>query len=298
MELRHLRYFVAVAEELHFARAAARLGIEQSPLSRQIRELEEELGVRLFDRTTRRTRLAWGGEALLEDARRILNSVEQIGHMFRDAAAGRRGRVRCGVVEDASTSAFSAFLTACREQAPLIQLQVLDLPGTQQLAALRAGTLDIGLMLHPEAGDDLTSIELWSDAACVMLPALHPLAKKRSIALKELADEQFVMGHGLLGPGATEASMARLRAEGIEPHVSAYAYRRAAMASLVAAGYGVAIAPRSSASLRDGIAVVPVRSPDALFTVYATIRKNEDTEATLAILKIAQRHELPIPARD
>lgn len=288
MDLRHLRYFVAVAEELHFARAASRLGIEQSPLSRKIRELEQELGVLLFHRTTRSTRLALAGEALLEDVRRILEAVDGAKRKVQEVAAGKRGRVRCGVVEDSLAHPFSAFLAACRKQAPEIQVEVHDLSYAQQISALRSGMIDIGFVLTKPTANDLRSIELWSDRVSVMLSTVHPLASRRSISLEELAGECFVMGNEEYGPGSTEASMTMLRSAGFQPRVTEYPLRRATMSSLVAAGFGVALVPASASRLRDEIAVIPVSSPRVRFVAYAMSRVNEGTAATLAILAIAQ----------
>jgi len=289
MELRHLRYFVAVAEELHFARAAERLGIEQSPLSRQIRELEAELGARLFERTTRSTRLTWAGEVFLQDARRVLAAVEAMRRSVKEAASGKRGRVRIGVTEDVSTGRFAQLLAACREQAPSIEVRVFDLPSTQQIKGLRDCALELGFLLSDPCTEDLTVAEVWREPLEVLMPTDHALAEQAAIRLSDLNGERFVMGHPEFGPGCYEQSMSLLRSAGIEPQIADYAFHRATMASLVAAGYGITLAPASfTASATAAVVTRPIADPGAFMTVLAAHRADETAESVRSVLEITK----------
>jgi DNA-binding transcriptional LysR family regulator len=133
VELRHLRCFIAVAEELHFARAAARLHIEQSPLSRIIKELEYRLGVQLFERTTRRTRLTWAGKVLLEEARRVLTVVDQAKASVKSAAAGYRGRIRVALSDGIPQARLAALLAQCREEEPEVEICLSEVTFSEQV---------------------------------------------------------------------------------------------------------------------------------------------------------------------
>ena len=147
MELRHLRYFLAVAEELHFARAAERLHIEQSPLSRAIRELEEELGAQLFVRTSRSTRLTLAGKLLMENAPRVLLALDQARESVKAAANGFHGRLRVALSDGITPSRLPALLARCREEDPEIEIRLFEVPLAQQLSGLRDDLYDVGFSM-------------------------------------------------------------------------------------------------------------------------------------------------------
>ena len=147
MELRHLRYFLAVAEELHFARAAERLHIEQSPLSRAIRELEEELGAQLFVRTSRSTRLTLAGKLLMENAPRVLLALDQARESVKAAANGFHGRLRVALSDGITPSRLQALLARCREEDPEIEIRLFEVPLAQQLSGLRDDLYDVGFSM-------------------------------------------------------------------------------------------------------------------------------------------------------
>lgn len=259
MELRHLRYFVAVAEELHFARAAARVGIEQSPLSRGIRDLEARLGVRLFHRTTRATTLTYPGEVFLKEARRVLASVEGMRHAARDAAIGKSGRVRLGLCADLFPMQIADLLKRCRAQASGVEIEVSDAPENQQIAGLRAGDLDVCLGLSRMDDDELTSIELWREPLVAWIPKNHTLATQKRIDLSA-----------------------------VEP-LRIRATRHATVSALVAAGLGVALMP-SSFAMPTGIdvAVRPIAGRTSYLTAWASFRRSEDSAAANKIIAIAR----------
>ena len=163
MELRHLRCFIAVAEELHFARAAARLHIEQSPLSRIIKELEYRLGVQLFERTTRRTRLTWAGKVLLKEARRVLAVVDQAKASVKSAAAGYRGRIRVALSDGIPQARLAALLAQCREEEPEIEICLSEVTFSEQVRGLNDDLFDIGLAQSDEVGEGLVAEPVWFD---------------------------------------------------------------------------------------------------------------------------------------
>lgn len=289
MELRHLRYFVAVAEELHFARAAARLGIEQSPLSRQIRDLEEEIGVPLFERTTRSTRLTFAGGVFLRDARHILANVEIAAHSAREAASGRSGRLSLSIADGLTSVHVSRLLIAIRAELPELELRLLDLPGAHQLAALRAGQLDVALSMREADGPDLRSQVLWTEPLGVALPSSHALARELRIDIAQLQDEPIVMCHPDLGSGCYGQLMAAFHEAEIEPKVAEYVFQRGTALTLVAAGFGLGIATMGvDREPATGVVLRPLTGPKTELFVYGVSRADDTSSAVEAVLALAR----------
>ena len=193
MELRHLRCFLAVAEELHFARAAARLHIEQSPLSRAIKELEEELGVVLLARTTRSTRLTRTGKLFLEHVRRVFAALEQARDSVKAAANGFHGQLRVALSDGITPSRLPALLALCRQEEPEVEIRFFEVPLSQQIKGLHDDLYDVGFTQSDEAGDGITSIPVCSDAIMVAVPARHPLLAHKRIPLEELLRYPLVL---------------------------------------------------------------------------------------------------------
>jgi DNA-binding transcriptional LysR family regulator len=163
IEVRHLRHFVAVAEELHFARAAARVGIEQSPLSQSIREFEARLGITLFHRTTRATRLTSSGELFLNDARHVLASIERMRRAARDVAAGKKGRLRVGLCAEVLPVRVADLIARFRAASPTLELEIADNPSREQISDLHIGQLDLCIGLSAINDEDLSSTALWQE---------------------------------------------------------------------------------------------------------------------------------------
>src|SRR5262245_43915270 len=194
MELRHLRCFSAVAEELHFARAAARLHIEQSPLSRTIKELESDLGTQLFERTTRSTRLTWAGQVLLKDVRRLFTVLDQAKDNVRAAASGYRGMVRIALSDGIVPQRFSSLLAQCREQEPEIEARLLDVPLAQQIRGLRDGVYDVGFSRLGDAEEDgIEASPIWTDQLVVVIPSRHPLLAYKRVSLREVINYPLIL---------------------------------------------------------------------------------------------------------
>lgn len=164
MELRHLRCFIAVADDLHFARAAERLHIEQSPLSRTIKELESYLAVQLFERTTRRTRLTWAGKVFLEEAHRIFAAIDQAKAIVKAAATGYHGRLRIALSDGIAQPRLSALLAQCREDEPEVEIRLSETPLSQQIKELHSDLYDAGFAQSDEVGEGITAEALYVGA--------------------------------------------------------------------------------------------------------------------------------------
>jgi DNA-binding transcriptional LysR family regulator len=175
MEIRHLPCFLAVAEELHFARAAERLHIEQSPLSRAIKELEEELGAQLFSRTTRSTRLTRAGRMFLEHVPRVFASLQQARDSVKAAANGFHGQLRIALSDGITPSCFSALLALCRQVEPEIEIRLSEVPLSHQIKGLCDDLYDVGFAQSDDVGDGLIAEPVWIEPLMVAVPARHPL---------------------------------------------------------------------------------------------------------------------------
>jgi DNA-binding transcriptional LysR family regulator len=264
MDLRHLRYFVTVAEEGHITRAAERLGIQQPPLSQQIRALETELGVQLFRRKPRGVELTDAGQALLGDARRILGDVDGALAKVRRTARGEQGRIVVGFTSSAPFHPFvPRALRAFRDGHPHVSL-VLEEGGTADLvAALREERLDAAFIRSPvPEGEGVAVHALLREPMCAALPAGHVLARGRrgrALRLADLASEAFVLYRRASGPGLYDAIFRACHDAGFVPGVEQEAPRIVATLNLVASGLGVSIVPQSLSAMRlPGIAFRPL----------------------------------------
>ncbi|MDX1252013.1 MAG: LysR family transcriptional regulator [Gammaproteobacteria bacterium] len=195
MELRHLRYFIAVAEELHFARAAERLHIEQSPLSRAIKDLEYDLGIQLFERTTRSTRLTWAGQVFLDEARRVLSTLEQAKASAKAAATGYRGTLRIALSDGIASPQLVALLAQHREEEPEVEIRLFETTLAQQMKGLSSGLYDAGFAHAAEVGEGIIAEPVWIDSLVIVVPARHPLLTHKRIPLEELVRYPLVLCH-------------------------------------------------------------------------------------------------------
>lgn len=193
MNMRHIQAFIAVAEELHFSRAAKRLHIEQSPLSCTIRKLEADLGVTLLLRTAHTVRLTWAGQAFLEDARRVILACEQARARARAAAAGYHGTLRIGLSGDVGRTRLAALLALCRQEAPEISIRLSEVPLAQLLKGLHIGLFDAGLAMAGDVGTEIVAAPLWHDPFLVTMPARHPLLAYKDVPLQEVVNYPLVL---------------------------------------------------------------------------------------------------------
>ena len=250
MDLRQLRYFVAVAEERHFGRAAARLHMAQPPLSQQIRALEADLGVQLLHRTTRRVDLTEAGAAYLERAREILDSVDDAGHEARRVAAGAVGRLAVGCVGSATYSLLPVLAHGLSEELPGIDFAFRgEMLVPDQVRALRDGDIDIAL-LRPPVTDPVVAVQvLRRERLVVALPADHPLAGRRRLPTRALRDQPLITHSGRRDSVMSDLVLRLCRAAGFEPRVRHEVDETSTLVTLVAGGLGVAIVPEPVTAL-------------------------------------------------
>ena len=279
MELRHLRYFLTVAEEKHFGRAARRLRMTQPPLSRQIQELEAELGFELFDRARRQVELTPAGVVFLGRIRGVLEGIDQAVHEARRASIGEIGRVAVGYISSLAYSGITDLLRAFHERFPKVEIALREMSPQAQLDAIKEGTMDVGLVRGLVDDASLASACVSRDPLVVVLPAGHRLAEHKRIPLKLLAREPFILFPRQRGPAFFDHIMSLCRTAGFSPRIVQEAPQLDDIVSLVAAGFGVAIMPGSIRRAgRKGLAIRPiVGAPRA--TLYIVWRADDTAPA-------------------
>lgn len=283
MELRHLRCFLAVAEELHFARAAERLHMEQSPLSRTIKDLEEELGALLFVRTTRHTRLTREGRMFLERVPRVFTALQQARDSVAAAANGFQSQLHIVLSDGIAPSRFATFLALCRQNEPEIGIRLSEVPLAEQIKGLHDGTYDLGLARADHVGDGIIAEPAWSDPLMVAVPDRHPLLSYKRIPLEEVIRYPLVLGDLHICEGYARQIERVLRQVDQEPLIAERVASADLMMALVAAGFalGLAGASRIAASRELGIVARPLAGRTPVLTTYL-LHLDADPSATLA----------------
>ncbi len=283
MELRHLRCFVALAEELHFTRAAERLHIEQPPLSRAIKELEDDLGVVLFERNRRGTVLTEAGARFLQDVRRVFAVLKQAQENVRAVAAGLSGSLRIAVSDGAIDPRLSALLARCREEEPEIEIRLSEVPLADQLRGLRSGDFSIGFAHTAEVGDGIVTEPLWHDPLMVAVPARHPLLSHKAVPLHQLAIYPLVLCDPQVCEGCHRELARLLRPLERPPDVAEHVSSLDMMLTLVGAGYGVGFITetRIAASLRPDVVIRPLAMDSAVITTYLLRPAGEDSPVSV-----------------
>lgn len=264
VELRQLRAFAAVAEELHFGRAAARLGVAQPALSQQIRRLEGLLGVALFHRSTRRVELTDAGRALLGHARRILDDATGAAEAARRAARGETGALAVAFAASLMLLALPRIIRRYRARFPGVHLELREMSSAEQMDGLRTGALDVGFIREPAPDAGLRLETVIREPLVVALARGHRLAARARLALRDLAAEPFVLFPREVAPGLHDQVLALCRESGFTPRVVQESRELYTSVSLVDAGIGVTIAPASARRMGwTGVAYRPIRSPHA-----------------------------------
>lgn len=281
IELRHLRYFIAVAEELHFGRAAARLNISQPPLSQQIQILEEQIGARLLARTNRSVTLTAAGEQFLGDARQILGQVEAAATRAARLHQGETGELRLGLTASAPfIKTVSDTLLLYRQRYPDVHVQTVESHTREQIGPLGDGTLDLGLMRNTPLPETLCWQVALREPMLAMVHHSHPLACRERISLRDLASEPFVFFDPQAGTGLYDDILALLKRYGVTPSVTQEVGEAMTILGLVAAGLGVSILPASYRRLRlDEICWLPLEEPDALSELWLVWAKHRELSA-------------------
>ncbi len=265
MELRHLRYFRAVAEELHFGRAADRLHIAQPPLSQQIRQLERELAVTLLVRTTRKVELTPAGETYLKRVVAILDAVDEAGGQARRIAEGAEGQLAIGCVGSATYSLLPRLVRALREELPGVDVSVRgEMLAPAQITALLTGEIDLALLRPPIEQSGVLVETVRRDRLIVALPEGHALATRDDLSVSDLRDEEFV-AHAGHGRSVMSSILTAMCADaGFVPRIRHEVEETSTLVTLVSAGLGVAIVPEPTAALDiAGVCYRPL-TPDAL----------------------------------
>jgi DNA-binding transcriptional LysR family regulator len=282
VELRHLRYFIAVAEELNFSRAAERLHMAQPPLSAAIRRLERDLGVDLFVRTTREVRLTDAGRAFLDGARRTLADADRAAEDAKRAAAGELGRLRIAFSWSARFETLPALGRAFRATHPDVEVLAQEMWNARMPPAFRNGSIDIALSLCPEIAAELEVAPIRQEGLVALLPASHPLAREEAIPLAELADEEFIVFPREIAPRLYDAFVAIYRRAGFEPRVRTESFHAGWDLGVLAELPAVAMAPQTVAGgLPEGIVAVALSEPaDSLETCL--VWRSDDRSPTVA----------------
>jgi DNA-binding transcriptional LysR family regulator len=264
MELRQLRAAVAVADHLHFGRAAAELGIAQPPLSQAIKVLEGELGVSLFERSTRHVRLTPAGQAFVDQVRTALSILERASVLARSAGRGDAGELVVGMVGSTVLQLLPAVMRVYRARYPDVTVRFVELPTAAQVERLRDQTLDLGFLRPPLAAPadaELDLLPVHREPLVVVLPKGHRLADRERVTIRSLAREPFVRFPRQLGPGLYDQISALCRHGGFEPSVVQEAEQMQTIVGLVAAGCGVSIVPASVSAFAPLGAVFVKLSP-------------------------------------
>lgn len=288
MELRHLRYFVAVAEQRHFGRAAERLHMAQPPLSQQIRQLEAELGVTLLARTTRRVDLTPAGAAYLERAREILAAVDTAGNEAARIASGRSGRLMVGCVGSATYSLLPALAKALRAELPDVEFGFQgEMLSPDQAAALGEGSLDLGLLRPLPDTTGLTFTDVRRDRLLVAMPREHRFATRRRLRVVDLESEGLII-HAGDGRSAMNTVVQDLfDSAGLQAHVVHEVAETSTLVTFVAANLGVAIVPEPTAALAvPGVVYVALVGTPGVELVVATRTGDENPVLTRALAKL------------
>jgi DNA-binding transcriptional LysR family regulator len=297
MDLRQLRYFVAVAEEGHITRAAERLGMQQPPLSQQIKAMEHELGVQLFRRKARGVEPTESGRVLLDQARAVLERLDHALLVTRRTARGEQGRLSVGI---APTAPFHPFvpqvIRAFREAYPLVSMSLEEYLSRQAVERLCGEQIDVAFLRAPIADpQELIVHPLLEEPMVVALPSSHELAgggpRSEPLPLRALAEETFIMFGGNAGPGITNASLAACHRAGFIPRLGQQAPRIASTLSLVSAGLGVALVPASIRRVQvDGVVyrrLMPSERPEAILNL--ALRRGDPSAVVRNFVDLVRR---------
>jgi DNA-binding transcriptional LysR family regulator len=289
IELRHLRYFLAVAETLHFSRAAERLGMAQPPLSQQIRKLEDVVGHRLFDRTTRGVRLTAAGQLLAERASGTLDKVQDDLAQVRRVGRGEEGTLTVGFAGSVMFTELPAAVEIYRRRYPKVELRLRESVTAAQIAALVEGTLDLGFLRDGDPTEGIQMTTLLREPYVAVLPAGHTLVRKRSLRVEDLGREPFIFFDRSNGPLAFDRTMECCEKSGFRPRIVQEAPQWPTLVRLVAAGLGVSLAPACVASIAIPGAVYREVHNAARTTVDLAVKAGSDKVLPRNFMQIAHQ---------
>ncbi|MFE7791720.1 LysR family transcriptional regulator [Streptomyces sp. NPDC057460] len=299
MELRHLSAFIAVAEELHFGRAAKRLQMAQPPLSQQIRQLEKELGVQLFERNTRSVRLTSAGESFLQPVRTVLDDLDAAVRAARAAGRGEYGRVTIGFAGASSHETLPLLTRAVRAAHPALELVMKGQTYADvALAGVADGSLDLGFVRLPVTRPGVQYRVIDEEELVCALPSDHPLARLERVPIEVLAQEPFVSFPANTGSTVRDATVGACEAAGFNPRVVQEAPDSYTILALVAAGVGVTLTVTSCQHIQqNGLVYRPLAGPPIRLQAALAWRTDNPSAALRAVLAVAES-ALPTPVRD
>ena len=299
MELRHLRCFLAVHEELHFARAAQKLHIEQSPLSRAIRELEEELGAQLFIRTSRSTKLTRAGKLFAEHVPRIFLSIQQARDSVKAAANGFHHQLRIALSDGITPTRLPALLALCRQEEPEVEIRFFEVSLSQQIKGIHCDLYDMGLARSDEVGDGIIAMPAWNDPLMVAVPARHDLLKYRRIPLEEVMRFPLILADPHMCEGHARQVERVLRRVGMEPLVAERVVSCDLMMALVSAGFGLGLTGYAhiAASREQGVVARPLAGRSPILTTYLLRPEGDPSDTLDRFIKRVQAIESPETSR-
>ncbi len=260
MELRHLRYLVAVAEELHFGRAAIRLNISQPPLSQQIRQLEEELGVQLFQRTKREVRLTEAGQRIVNEAHQVLGQVDHFAKVAAQAGEGEIGHLSVGVPGGVNEILVQT-LRLVAKRYPAVRIELQYMTTGLQIEALREGRIDVGFLNLPVQEPSLALETVRKEPLCVAMPKGHPFARYQRIPVGELKEQRVILFYRRVAPGLHDAITGMCRNAGFSLNATHETDNVIAALTLVSAELGISFCTPSTRRLWPDLVFRPVRSP-------------------------------------
>lgn len=291
MELRQLRYFIAVAEELSFTKGAARVHISQPPLSRQIALLEDEVGVPLFERDKHHVALTEAGKAFLPEARKVIEaSLHAVGTAVR-AARGEFGKLTLAFGGSAAYMLLPEVLRAFRDRFPGVQLSLVHLPLTAHLDAILEDRVDVGTLVMPIREPAIASELLVKEPLVVVLPSGHPLSHKTSVKLAALAPYPQILFNRSGGLGLYAHIIGICRRAGYAPKVAEETSPMESVVGLVASGLGIAIVPAMARRLNmSGVVYLPLEESYASITFALAWRKDNGSPALKALIDITRRN--------
>ncbi|HEY0836838.1 MAG TPA: LysR substrate-binding domain-containing protein [Azospirillum sp.] len=288
IEVRHLRYFRAVAEDLHFGRAAARLHVAQPALTRQIQRLEEEVGVLLLKRTQRSVELTPAGALFFERATMILEEIAKAGADARRVEAGEYGRLTVGFIHSSTYGLMPAVLERFHHMYPDVELDLREMTVAEQLDALVRGTIDVGLLRPPATDPRIAMIAILEEGFLLVVPRKHPLADAAGVSLDRLAGEPFIMFSQRQSPLFHSRIMRMCESAGFSPNVVQHATQIHTVLGLVGAGMGVAVVPETARNLRiSGTRFLRIQHAPEPVHVSLAWRRDNETPAVRSFRQVA-----------
>lgn len=299
MDLRQLKYFIAVAEERSFSRAALRLHVSQPPLSTQLKALEDELGVRLLDRTNRGVSLTAAGRVFFDEMRAVLARLERGKEMARNAGRGDVGSLSIGFVSIADYGILPPALKEFRSLYPRVEVHLHELTTDAQMREIRAARLDLGIGIGPLDAPDLHFEPVAQELLLLAAPTGHRLTRgDKAVDLKALANESFIVPPRDIAPGLFDLIIGQCRAAGFAPRITQQARQMQTVISLVACGMGFALVPASVQNLRrQGVQYRPLQGPAATIELGILRPRDDDDPVSrnfvATLLRVAQTADIP-----